>query len=200
VTLTGSTTTGAQVEESGLTGGTKEGQDVHKVTNGTLNLPTGTTAVATTGSTDKGTFEVKADGTYSYTLTTITTGDDVTDSFTYTSKDVNGNTVTNTVTIKIVDDAPKAVADENVVTEGATLTVNAVDGVLNNDKAGADGWESAGAVIGVVAGTSTEATGNVGTEITGTYGKLVLNADGSYTYVSTADAVTADAQDVFTYT
>ncbi|MCT7405272.1 Ig-like domain-containing protein, partial [Aliarcobacter cryaerophilus] len=147
------------------------------------------------------------DGKWVYTLTDafthtgtgIDTAVDA-DTVTITVQDTQGNTFTVDINVNIVDDAPKAVADEKDVTEGATLVVSAENGVLNNDKAGADGWESAGAVIGVVAGTSTEATGNVGTEITGTYGKLVLNADGSYNYVSTANAVTADAQDVFTYT
>ena len=52
----------------------------------------------------------------------------------------------------------------------------------------------------VVSGdTATNSAGGVEAVIDG-HGYITLNADGSYTYVSTADAVTADAQDVFTYT
>ena len=60
-----------------------------------------------------------------------------------------------------------------------------------------------GAVVGVASGDTgkrTKCCGGVGGRIDGQYGYITLNADGSYTYVSTADAVTADAQDVFTYT
>lgn len=109
----------------------------------------------------------------------------------------NVNSAPGTLTIQIIDDTPAAVADTGTVTEGATLTGD----VLGNDAAGADGWAPAGAVVGVVAGNSgTPATGGVATGITGAYGTLTLNADGGYSYVATANGITADAVDVFTYT
>ena len=43
-------------------------------------------------------------------------------------------------------------------------------------------------------------TTGVGTNIAGLHGTLLLNADGSYTYQSTANNITADTTDVFVYT
>ena len=92
--------------------------------------------------------------------------------------------------------------NQGAVQEGDTLTVTAENGVLVNDESGADGYNSS-QIVGVVSGSSAGTdvvNNNVATEISGTYGKLTLNADGSYTYVSTENAVTADATDTFTYT
>nr|WP_298929934.1 DUF5801 repeats-in-toxin domain-containing protein [uncultured Erythrobacter sp.] len=109
--------------------------------------------------------------------------------------------MTGTITVSIIDDIPVAVADTNSVTEGASATGNVLTD--NADTFGADGAEAAGGVVGVRASggdTTTDASGSVGSTINGLYGTLTLNADGSYTYESTADAVTADAVDVFVYT
>ena len=43
-------------------------------------------------------------------------------------------------------------------------------------------------------------SGGVGTNIAGQHGTLHLNADGSYTYQSTANNITANTTDVFVYT
>ena len=43
-------------------------------------------------------------------------------------------------------------------------------------------------------------TTGVGTNIAGLHGTLHLHADGSYTYQSTANNITADTTDVFVYT
>ncbi len=139
---------------------------------------------------------------YSYTLKETTTGDDTSASFPLVVTDQDGDSSPGgNLMIAIVDDRPRAVNDQGTVTEGDSLSVNATDGVLGNDNAGADGWNGAGAVVGVEAGnTGTTSASGVATVINGAYGTLTLNADGSYTYVSTANAVTADAVDVFTYT
>ena len=100
--------------------------------------------------------------------------------------------MTQTVNVDISDDAPSAVADTASVTEGGSLTGG---DVLGNDAGGADGLASS-AVIGV--GTTSGDTGNVGTSISGTYGTLTLNADGSYEYV--ASAGTGGGVDTFYYT
>ncbi|CAE6909980.1 conserved protein of unknown function [Pseudomonas marincola] len=161
-----------------------------------------------------GTLSVNANGQYTYTLTSpvdTPAGDNgnniqAQETFTFTVTDANGNTGTGTLLIDIVDDIPKAYADTGSVQEGATLTVNAANGVLHNDVAGADGFGSS-SVVGVRAGsdTATDASGNVGGSITGAYGTLTLAADGSYTYHSTANgvganALDANAQDHFVYT
>lgn len=189
------------VDESGLAGGSTAG-DGSQIATGQVALPIGVEAIPQANiPTEHGEFSIDKDGNYTYTLTGSTDGDAVTDSFEYTTQDADGNTVTNTVTINIADDQPVVAADSGSVNEGATLTVGAGSGVLANDQSGADGWDTNGAVVGVTAGnTATNSTGGVGGRIDGDYGHLTLNADGSYTYVSTADAITADAQDVFTYT
>ncbi|MBQ54118.1 MAG: hypothetical protein CMK72_04325 [Pseudomonadaceae bacterium] len=156
-----------------------------------------------------GTLSVNANGQYTYTLTSpvdTPAGDNgnniqAQETFTFTVTDANGNTGTGTLLIDIVDDIPKAYADTGSVQEGATLTVNAANGVLHNDVAGADGFGSS-SVVGVRAGsdTTTDASGNVATSITGAYGTLTLAADGSYTYHSTANSLGANAQDHFVYT
>ncbi|MGP7735744.1 DUF5801 repeats-in-toxin domain-containing protein [Oceanimonas smirnovii] len=198
-------TTG-QVDEAGLANGTAPDSNGEKITNGSLDLQPGWNVDGPqSGSASFGDWTVNADGTFNYTLTGTTTdlSGDETDSFTYTAVDQFGNTVTNTVTITVIDDAPVAVADTDNVTEGGTLTVDASNGVLGNDKSGADGWAHSGnAVVGVVAGNSGVAAENtsVGQKIVGQYGTLTLNADGSYTYVANANSTTVDAQDVFTYT
>ncbi|HEN8714451.1 TPA: retention module-containing protein, partial [Pseudomonas putida] len=88
------------------------------------------------------------------------------------AKDVDGSTATGSLDVTIRDDVPQAVDDSNAVaaTEQQTeLTGN----VLGNDVQGADRVPGGP----VIAGT-----------FTGTYGTLVLAADGSYTYtLNTSD-------------
>ncbi|MGX9148263.1 beta strand repeat-containing protein, partial [Mesorhizobium sp. 128a] len=105
--------------------------------------------------------------------------------------------------INIVDDVPTAVANSNNVNEGALLTVTAAAGVLANDVAGADGFAAGGGVVGVRAAgadTTTAVTTGAGTNIAGLHGTLHLNADGSYTYQSTANNISSATTDVFVYT
>ena len=98
-----------------------------------------------------GTIQVNADGTYLYTLTAPVDGptaDDGTntitgaDSFTYQATDANGNTVTGTITIDIIDDVPQAVAPDRAVLENdagvsASFDLDIDDNVVDNY--GADG-------------------------------------------------------------
>ena len=75
--------------------------------------------------------------------------------------------------------------------------------MLANDVAGADGFTAGGGVVGVRAAggdLTTDVTTGVATDIAGLHGTLHLNADGSYTYQSTANNITADTTDVFVYT
>ena len=97
---------------------------------------------------------------------------------------------------------PTAHVDSGNVNEGALLTVAAA-GVLSNDVAGADGFAAGGGVVGVRAAggdLTTDVTTGVNTPIAGLHGTLHLNADGSYTYQSTANNITANTTDVFVYT
>ncbi|UFQ01751.1 retention module-containing protein [Pseudomonas fitomaticsae] len=124
-------------------------------------------------------------GTYTYTLTspasTTPHADDgantLTETFTYQATDSLGNVVTSTLVVNIVDDVPKAINDSNASTASETqLTLNG--NVLTNDVQGADL-----VATGPNAGPITPGT------FTGTYGTLVLNANGTYTYtLNTNDA------------
>ncbi|WP_120077030.1 Ig-like domain-containing protein, partial [Aurantiacibacter odishensis] len=117
--------------------------------------------------------------------------------------DSEGDTAPTTLLIDFDDDAPTAVADTDSVTEGGSTSGNVLTG--NADAFGADGADSGGGVVGVradgsPANTTTAVLTGTGVAIAGDYGTLTLNADGSYTYQSTAGAVTGDEQDVFVYT
>ncbi|HCP53499.1 MAG TPA: hypothetical protein DIU04_01875, partial [Pseudomonas sp.] len=108
----------------------------------------------------------------------------------------------NQLIIEIVDDAPIAANDATSISEDAAP--NTINGsVTGNDQLGAD--TSATPVTGVRAG-GTAGTGNVASAVTGSYGALTLNADGSYSYVldnsnASVDALQAGESlvDLFTY-
>ncbi|RUW55426.1 VCBS domain-containing protein [Mesorhizobium sp. M8A.F.Ca.ET.021.01.1.1] len=155
-----------------------------------------------------GTLHLNSDGSYSYTLDNglasvqqLAEGATVTDVFSYTNADNHGGSSSANLTITITgtNDAPVAVADINSVKEDTAP--NPVSGnVLTNDTDVDTGdTHSVTAVNGV--------TGNVGTDVTGTYGTLHLNSNGTYTYTlnNSLASVQALAQgasvtDVFTYT
>lgn len=115
---------------------------------------------------------------YDYLLNTAptVTGDAINDDFVITVKDKDVDTAVGTISIKIVDDAPVAKSDTAEITEDAAD--NTVSGnVVTNDALGADVQANPVTAIGF-AGTA----GTVGSPLAGAYGKLTLNADGSYTY------------------
>ncbi|XIA66137.1 VCBS domain-containing protein [Bradyrhizobium sp. TZ2] len=121
-----------------------------------------------------------------------------------------------TITVTGANDAPVAVADTDIghiVEAGHDAYNNAVLGistttgdVLAND-ADAD-LSDTHQVVGVVAGTvSGVLSTGVGAMIAGTYGSLVLNANGSWTYIldntnplTNALAQGAHVNDIFSYT
>ncbi|WP_307942307.1 retention module-containing protein [Pseudomonas mosselii] len=109
---------------------------------------------------------------YSYTLLdneSHANGDganSLTEHFTVTATDTDGSTASGSLDVNIVDDLPKAVNDTNA-TAATEQHVELSGNVLSNDLQGADRIPSGP----VVAGT-----------FVGTYGTLVLAADGSYTY------------------
>jgi VCBS repeat-containing protein len=86
-----------------------------------------------------------------------------------------------------------------VIEEVSTPTVVWVDAVpatgnvLENDDEGTGG----ALVVTTVDGTPIE---EGGTEITGTYGTLLINPDGSYTYTPNPEDLPEDSSDTFTYT
>ncbi|WP_333913560.1 VCBS domain-containing protein [Vibrio coralliirubri] len=133
-------------------------------------------------------------------------GDKITFSYEVTVDDGKGGTDTETVTITITgtNDGPVAGNDFAALNEDATLKVDALNGVLSNDR-DVDGGtltvtEIRTGTEGNVDGTNN---GSVGSDLDGTYGTLTLNADGSYTYVANnADSLKLGevVTDTFTYT
>ncbi|AEV61535.1 retention module-containing protein [Pseudomonas ogarae] len=116
---------------------------------------------------------------YSYTLLdneahpNANGANSVSEQFAVVVTDDNGTTANGNLDVNIVDDLPKAVDDSNASTASET-NLTLTGSVLTNDTQGADH---------VASGPITPGT------FTGTYGTLVLNADGSYTYtLNTADA------------
>ena len=87
-----------------------------------------------------GTLDLEGDGSYTYTADLTATqaldpGDTVTDVFTYTVDDGNGETDTATITITVngMNDAPTAVADTDSVDAGSTVTDEDGEGTLVSD-------------------------------------------------------------------
>ncbi|AZD53446.1 T1SS secreted agglutinin RTX [Pseudomonas chlororaphis subsp. aurantiaca] len=115
---------------------------------------------------------------YSYTLTdnedhpTANGANSLSEHFNVVATDVDGSIASGSLDVNVVDDLPTAVNDSNGVASESQLVLSG--NVLSNDIQGADR---------VATGPVTAGT------FTGTYGTLVLAADGTYTYtLNTADA------------
>ncbi|WP_310065055.1 Ig-like domain-containing protein, partial [Pseudomonas synxantha] len=137
---------------------------------------------------------------YSYTLNdneahpTANGANSLPEQFAVTVVDDNGSTATGSLDVNIVDDLPYGMDDSNGTASETLLTLNG--NVLSNDVQGADR-----VTLGENAGPITSGT------FTGTYGTLVLNANGTYTYtLNTSDADFkalhggGDGTETFTYT
>jgi VCBS repeat-containing protein len=120
---------------------------------------------------------------YSYTLVgneTHSAGDgtnNLSEQFTVVANDSNGDTATGSLDVNITDDVPKAIDDSNAHTASETL-LTLTGSVLPNDVQGADRIT-----------TGPDSGPIIGGTFTGTFGTLVLNANGTYTYtLNTNDA------------
>ncbi|MXN67508.1 tandem-95 repeat protein [Stappia sp. GBMRC 2046] len=157
-----------------------------------------------------GTLTLNADGSYSYVADqeaaqSLAEGQEVTDVFTYEVSDGNGGThvAPLAVTVTGANDAPVAVADTAAIAEDAPA---ATGNVLTNDSDvdASDVLSVTGAALaGPRAAIADVSEGTPGV-ITGIYGTLTLNADGSYSYVAdqaAAQALAVDetAEDIFSY-
>jgi VCBS repeat-containing protein len=132
--------------------------------------------IGTNGGALHGTVTMNIDGTYTYTPNANFNGTDV---FTYQVCDVNSNCSVATVTLNItvVDDIPVAVDDVISTPEDVTLRGS----VASNDAPSGDGgntWSLVGTNGGALHGT------------------LILNTDGTFTYVPEANYF---GNDEFTY-
>ncbi len=112
--------------------------------------------------------------------------------------DISGKEVSAPLVINVIDDMPEAIEDVNSIKEDETSFVSG--NVFTNDFIGADDETQATPVTAVFGGT-------LGTKFYGTYGELLLNSDGSYTYYldntnPDVDILDDDEiiHDIFTYT
>jgi len=176
--VTGSPTdTTGSVDEAGLVDGTDASADSEIISGADLNLQDGWTVESSqSGTTSLGSWTVNTDGTFDYTLNSEAdhSGTPPADSFEYTAVDQYGNTVTNTVTIGIVDDQPvisvdsgqlgSIEVDESDFSGGEVSATDAdfIDGVFAIDH-GADGEGSTTYRLqvtdGVASGVTDTATG-----------------------------------------
>jgi VCBS repeat-containing protein len=169
-----------------------------------------------------GTLVLNENGTYTYTLNSLGSAtlhlganDVAFDTFTYTIADESGEQSTSTITITVngANDAPTAVADNDKSVQAVSgggapdAPITTTGNALANDTDPDTGDTLK--VVGARGGDdiSNPATGHVGETIQGTYGTLVLNEDGTYTYtLNSLGSATLHlgandvAFDTFTYT
>jgi CSLREA domain-containing protein len=125
-----------------------------------------------------GSLTLNADGSFQYTPNTNFFGSD---SFTYRASDgaADSNLATVTITVTPVNDAPVANDDGYNATEDTALSVNAANGVLNNDS------DVDGDPLTAVLGTGPAHAAS-----------FTLSADGSFQYTPAANYCGSDS---FTY-
>ncbi len=190
----------------------------------TVSAVSGTTAGFVGGNTagSYGTLILNDNGGYTYLLDNNnaavqalrTSANTLTDVFTYTVSDALGATSSTTLTITIqgTNDTPVAVPDTAFAVEAgglnnATPGTNPTGNVLTNDS-DVDSVTNGETKVVTAFANSASVTGTVGSALAGSWGSLVLNADGSYSYaVNNSNATvqglrtTADTlADTFTYT
>jgi VCBS repeat-containing protein len=142
-----------------------------------------------------GSINIASTGAYTFTVdnsnATVqalrTSGNTLTDVFTYTMVDTAGATSTTqiTVTIQGANDAPVAVTDTATAVEAGgvangTAGTNPTGNVLTNDTDIDSGDTKT--VSGVAAGVVSSASTNVGSSVVGTYGSINISSTGVYTY------------------
>ncbi|GAA0682052.1 hypothetical protein GCM10009104_03560 [Marinobacterium maritimum] len=192
---------------NGTTPGTNEVTQVAVPGSSASPISSGGSAVI---SGEYGNLTLASDGTYTYAVTdsldvvdALAPGESLTEVFTY--QVTNGFSKTSwatlTITISGSNDAPVAVADTNTTRENAVVPITG--SVVSNDSDVDNGDSLSVTGIGTTS-ADTAVTGGTtavdGTDVIGTYGTLTIGADGSYSYVVTAEiAAGLDVNDVFTY-
>ncbi|MDG1582352.1 VCBS domain-containing protein [Pseudomonas sp. GOM6] len=198
--------------------------DVDSVANGetkqvlSFTSELGTTATAGQALQGRyGTLTINADGSYQYVLNNDdpvvqalrTAGQTLRETFTYRMQDTAGaeSTARLNLLIQGANDTPVAQNDSNVASDQSPAP-QASGNVLPNDGDVDQGERFQVVAIRTGAEGAEGASGTVGQPLTGRYGTLTLNADGSYTYtidlnnpeVLAAAGLGQVLQDVFTYT
>ena len=167
----------------------------HQITEIRTGSSEGSGTAGTIGDPLTGTYgklTVHADGSYTYQANNditvsgsrLVSGQSVTDTFNYTVSDTDGltDTAVLTITINGTNEAPTASDDFNTITVGdPAISKTSGNGTLSND---ADMEGDTLTLNGIRTGDEGETgtTGTVGSSLTGSYGNLTLNSDGSYSY------------------
>ena len=170
-----------------------QGKEVIGVAPGTPPAAVGNVGTSVDGT--YGSVTIDANGDFVYVIDNTnavvealrTSGENVEDVFTYTMEDDFNVTSSTTLTITITgaNDFVVAVTDTDTATESggdanATGGADATGNVVTNDTDVDDGDTKT--VVGVASGSVADATTNVGASVTGSYGSIVINNDGTYTY------------------
>jgi len=167
------------------------------------------TITTTMGSLVINSYGISTDGTitvnYTYTLAANQdhSTSEVNDAISIEVTDIDGDSTSDVLNINIVNDTPTAVSDSNTLS-GENISV--AGNVFINDTIGAD--QTSTPVTGVAAGQSgNDVQGQVNSTVTGSYGELVVQIDGSYTYLLDNDNLVVldltegeSLSDIFTYT
>ncbi|MGE4313608.1 MAG: DUF5801 repeats-in-toxin domain-containing protein, partial [Pseudobdellovibrionaceae bacterium] len=158
----------------------------------------GNVFTGTAGGRDVFTLTIEPDGRYNFTLLDQLDHADATNpndviqlGFGITATDSDGDMAMSTLTINVYDDGPRA-ADDTVHLDDVTNV--ATGNVLTNDTSGFD--DNAGVQSVSFNGTTVNVPAVGTATINGTYGTLVISANGDYTYTRTSDLNGADN---FTY-
>ena len=173
----------------------KDGGSNSSISSGSSYNSSGTSVTGTYG-----TLTIGADGSYTYVADqaaadALDAGDSADDVFVYTLSDGTATTTANiTISVLGINDDPAAVNDTDSVSEDGTVTkTGSQDDVLNDDTDADDAaaltvtaiQPSGGSSSNVSSGTTYDSSG---TSVTGTYGTLIIGADGSYTYTADQSA------------
>jgi len=165
--------------------GTTPGEPDESAINQPLNLQSGWTAIASSGSTSLGDYQINADGTYTYTL--INPADHssgpVTDVISYTAEDGNGLEITNTLTITVENDIPMEGDPQDAIL--ANVLGNQVTGDLDFN-VGADSEGATYQLINLTNGDAVmNANGNV--PVTSDDSPLFWSDDGGGSWSAVTD-------------
>lgn len=176
-----------------------------------VNLVNGT-YVGTAGGKEIFTLQVNQGGAYVFTLKGVldhpdanNPNDSIKLDFGVQVKDKDGDVATGTVTINVLDDAPKANNDTNTFNQSTgTTNGNVVTGLNGGPGAADTPSQDAPNKLSVIAfGNTTVSIPAVGqATIEGKYGTLKISADGTYTYTLKGPTNSGDqaVRDEFTYT
>ncbi len=168
-----------------------------------------------------GSIQIAANGSYTYTIDNNnaivqalrTSGQTLTDTFTYTIQDTGGAFSSSQIvlTIRGTNDAPVAGVDNAIAIEAGGYAngssgTNPTGNVLSND-IDVDAGDTK-TVTGVQSGVQSSTSGSVGSAVGGSFGSITIDSNGAYIYTVNNNHAAVQAlrnsshtlQDVFSYT